>query len=61
MNSYLIKNPFDLPEMVKIFFVSVSNQGKTIRYQTLSGKIMERMFQNDSGILLKELEIEKNS
>ena len=57
MNNYLIPNAFELPNLSKIFFVSVSIKGKTIRYETLEGKIMERLFDINCGNLLKECEI----
>lgn len=57
MNTYLIPNAFELPNLSKIFFVSVSNQGKKIRYETLDGKIKERLFDPIFGNLLKECEI----
>jgi hypothetical protein len=53
----MIKNPWECPNMVKIFLVSVGNEGKRIRYETLSGKIMERLFDMNHGNLLKEWEI----
>ena len=57
MNTYLIPNAFELPNLSKIFFVSVSIKGKMIRYETLEGKIMERLFDINCGNLLKECEI----
>ena len=57
MNTYLIPNAFELPNLSKIFFVSVSIKGKMIRYETLDGKIMDRLFNTNTGEFLKECEI----